>query len=44
MELGRMLFAQVFDNKQIVATLWRQLSYYHFRVLLHIQRTGTNYE
>ncbi len=32
-----MQFALVFDDEQIVATLWRQLSWSHFKVLIPIK-------
>jgi predicted nuclease of restriction endonuclease-like (RecB) superfamily len=36
--LRRMMqFAQVFDNEEIVATLWRQLNWSHFKLLIPIK-------
>lgn len=36
--LRRMMqFAQVFDDESIVATLWRQLSWSHFKILIPIK-------
>ena len=32
-----MQFAQVFEDEQIVATLWRQLSWSHFKILIPIK-------